>query len=115
MRSGCGGVNLPALHRINDANWLLLPRALPSKTVEVREKRHRGPRVLWPLGSAAARATDHLPHWAERFRNAVDQAVFSTTIVTTPPDPPPTSGVREPRQPNPGRPPAALSLDDTSN
>ena len=110
--SGLAYVSLGDLRRINGAKWLLRPRALRFSAVQIHEKRHRGPRPLWPLGSAAVGATRHLPHWARRFYDAVDRAFFTTEIIIAPPDPPPPSGVREPRRPSPGRPSAALSLDE---
>jgi hypothetical protein len=78
-----------------------------SVTTEIHEKRHRGPRALWPVGSFLAWNVHRLPHWASRFSNAVDRAVYDTTIIAGMDNPPP-AGDREPRRPKPKGPVMSL-------
>jgi hypothetical protein len=75
--------------------------------VEVHQKRHRGPKGLWPLERLIIKTTRHLPHWAQPVYEAIDRAVFETTIVDLEDDPPPPPGVREPRRPLPTAPSAS--------
>lgn len=72
--------------------------------VQIHEKQHRGPKVLWPLGRALTSNALHFPHWAQRIPEAIDRWVFDTTVLNLREDPPPSAGVREPRRPQPTAP-----------
>ena len=57
------------------------PRLDYRRFIELREKRHRGPKLMWPLARWLTNATRHLPHWARPVHKAIDRAAFETTIV----------------------------------
>jgi hypothetical protein len=82
--------------------------------MEIHEKRHRGPKVLWRVGSFLAWNMHRLPHRASRVIDAVERAVFDTTITTisSPGNPPPPAGVREPRRPEPTGPVTSHALSE---
>ena len=51
------------------------------RCVEGRQKRHRGPKAIWPMARRISNATRHLPHWAQSVHNAIESIVYETTIV----------------------------------
>ncbi len=81
-----------------------------SALMETHMKRSRGPKAVWPLTSLLTRTVRHLPHWAHRFKDAVDRAAFETTVDIGPSESPPPTGVREPRRPKPANPTASRAL-----